>query len=158
MKKRLVYILLGIVIVLNIGMWGIYIQTQSFPAKAQSEAESVAEAQYGVTNLEDFYIFNRNETTYTVRGKKDDGAEVYVMYQPEKEASQEIPVDQIISENQALSIASYDLKDASVREAMLGIDGEQLSWEVSFIDNEGRLGYHYLRAEDGTWYETINDL
>lgn len=158
MKKRFVYILLGIVIVLNIGIWGIYIQSQSFPAKAQSKAQAVAEKQYSLDQLEKFYMFNRSQTTYTILGKKTDGTEIYVVYQPETKASQEIPAKQVISEDQALAIASYDLPNATVREATLGMDGEQLSWEVSFKDKDGQIGYHYLNATDGMWYETVNDL
>lgn len=50
------------------------------------------------------------------------------------------------------------MPDVNVRTANLGIENDTFVWEVSFTDADGRLGYHYINATTGEWYETINDL
>ena len=67
-------------------------------------------------------------------------------------------VDEMVNEDNAFSLTRYEMPDVNVRTANLGIENDTFVWEVSFTDADGRLGYHYINATTGEWYETINDL
>ncbi|MDO4681029.1 MAG: hypothetical protein Q4A55_07275 [Aerococcus sp.] len=158
MSKRLFNFLLGAVILINIAIWSVYLNSQSFTAHAQAETLVKAEQESGVMWVDHFYILNKKSTSYTIVGPDKNKEEVFFSYDPETKKTKTTKAKGMVTEKNALSITQHDLPKAKVGEARLGVDNDQFVWEVSFTDEKGHLGYHYLKATNGEWYETINNL
>ncbi|MDO4670799.1 MAG: DUF5590 domain-containing protein [Aerococcus sp.] len=158
MSKKLFNFLLGIVAVIMIAMWGVYLSSQSLPAHAQAETFAQAKAKAGIRQVDQFYILNKKETTYTIIGPNKDHQQMLFAYDPKTKQTKSVKANGMVTEQNALAITKHDLPKVKVGEARLGVDNDQFVWEVSFTDEKGQLGYHYLKATSGEWYETINNL
>lgn len=158
MNKKVFNVLLGIVAVITLAIWGVYLSSQSLPAHAQAETFAKAKATAGVKSIDDFYILNKQDTTYALIGHDKNHKPVFFAYNPQTKQTKTTSAEGMVSEKNALAITQHDLPKAKVGEARLGLDREAFVWEVSFTDEKGHLGYHYLKATNGEWYETINHL
>lgn len=157
MKRKLFSILIAVMVIYLVGSTYIYVNSQQMVASAEAETTKVAK-DVGLTNITDFYVFNKDETYYAVMGENSEGRQVYFAYQPDTEYQKMGFVDEMVNEDNAYSLTKYEMPDVNVRTANLGIENDTFVWEVSFTDADGRLGYHYINATTGEWYETINDL
>lgn len=157
MKRKLFSILIAVMAVYLVGTTYVYANSQQLVASAEAETKQEAK-EAGLTNISDFYVFNKDETYYALMGENSEGRQVYFAYQPESDYQKMGFVDEMVNEENAYSLTLYEIPDVEVRSANLGIENDTFVWEVSFRDENDRLGYHYINATTGEWYETINDL
>lgn len=157
MKRKLFSILIAVMAIYLVGTTYVYANSQQLVASAEAETKQEAK-EAGLTNISDFYVFNKDETYYALMGENSEGRQVYFAYQPESDYQKMGFVDEMVNEENAYSLTLYEMPDVEVRSANLGIENDTFVWEVSFRDENDRLGYHYINATTGQWYETINDL
>jgi uncharacterized protein YpmB len=157
MKRKLFSILIAVMAIYLVGTTYVYANSQQLVASAEAEAKQEAK-EAGLTNISNFYVFNKDETYYALMGENSEGRQVYFAYQPESDYQKMGFVDEMVNEENAYSLTLYEMPDVEVRSANLGIENDTFVWEVSFRDENDRLGYHYINATTGEWYETINDL
>lgn len=157
MKRKLFSTLIAVMVIYLVGSTYVYANSQQMVANAEAKTTQAAK-DAGLTNITDFYVFNKDETYYAVMGENSEGRQVYFAYQPDSDKQKMGFVDEMVNEDNAFSLTRYEMPDVNVRSANLGIENDTFVWEVSFTDADGRLGYHYINATTGEWYETINDL
>lgn len=157
MKRKLFSILIAIMVIYLVGSTYVYANSQQMIAAEEVQTTKLAE-DAGLHNITDFYVFNKDETYYSVKGENSDGREVYFSYQKDTDNTKSGFVDEMVNEENAYSLTLYEMPNVEVRTANLGVANDTFVWEVSFTDEEGNLGYHYINATNGEWYETINDL
>lgn len=134
-----------------------YLSSQVPLVKAENQVVKVARKE-NLKHIKDFYLFTKDETWLTVRAENAEGREVYFTYQPDKKISHQGFVDEMVTEENALALTRYEKPEVQVKEARLGYEDKYFVWEVSFIDEDGQLGYHYINAYNAVWYETIERL
>ncbi|OYQ66210.1 DUF5590 domain-containing protein [Aerococcus sp. 1KP-2016] len=157
MKRKLFSILMAIMVIYLVGTSYVYFSSQQPVAEAESKTTKLAK-EAGITNIQTFYVFNKDETYYSVLGENAEGRQVYFTYQPDTDYTKSGFMDEMVNEENALALTLYEMPNVKVRNANLGIENDTFVWEVSFTDEEGNLGYHYINATTGEWYETVNDL
>ncbi|KAA9300935.1 MULTISPECIES: DUF5590 domain-containing protein [Aerococcus] len=157
MRKKLLYILIAFLTLYILLTNNVYFSSQKPLIDAEDEVSQVAQ-DHELSAIKDFYLFTKDETWYSVRAENKDGREVYLTYQPDSKTVHKGFVDEMVTEENAIALTHNELPEVEVKEARLGFDDNFFVWEVSFVDKEGNLGYHYINATNGTWYETINNL
>lgn len=158
MKNKIFNSVLVILCVLVVSGWSVYFASQGWLSRAETETEAVAEQTAKVMSIDKFYAFNKNKTIYSIIGTTASGDKIYFAYDPETKNTYTGVASELVDERNALAITRNDLPNVVVKEARLGIDNDIFVWEVSFIDENGNLGYHYINATNGLWYETLNNL
>lgn len=148
-------LILGLII---FGMLTIFINSQKEVNKIEKQVTTLAREEVGLKGVDKLYIFNRDQSSYTVKGKNKDGETIYFAYQPETDEKLTEKEDKLVNEYEALSLTLNALGNVKVKEARLGIDNKQWVWEVSLYNEDGDLGYHYINAVNGHWVETVKNL
>lgn len=157
MKKFLTSLLIGMV-VLILGVT--ILVTRSLKPLAQAEAATidVAERRADLVAADEFYWYNGNETYFTITGKNSADEAIVVIVQQNGGAIEVFQQSEIISRKEALAII-YELENpARILEARIGIHEGQAIWEVSFRQENGRLGYSMLSLTSGRWLRTIKNI
>lgn len=157
MKRRLIHLLIILLGLYLIFSTRTYFRAQLPKVKAENEVTQVAKTA-GIDRIQKFYLYTKDDTWLTVLGKDKNGYEVYYTYQPQKKETHLGYVSEMVTEENALALTRQQLPDVTVKEARLGYGSDRFIWEVSFIDKQGNLGYHYINAENAVWLETINNL
>lgn len=158
MKRKLFSFFMAIMMIYLVATSYVYFTSQKPIAEAEAKTSRVAKDEAELSNISEFYTFTKDETYYSVIGENSEGRQVYFAYQPDTDYTKTGFVDEMVNEDNALSLTLYEMPDVEVRTANLGIENDTFVWEVSFTDADGNLGYHYINATNGEWYETINDL
>lgn len=135
-----------------------YFKSQQPIVQAENEAYEKAKSEIDINGVEDFYMFTKEKTYYSIVSTNQEGRLIYFSYEPGTDYFKTGYGDEMVNETDALAIARYNLPEVEVKEARLGIEEDQFVWEVSFYAEDGSLGYHYIDATTGQWYETINNL
>ncbi|AMB99720.1 hypothetical protein AWM75_06855 [Aerococcus urinaehominis] len=158
MKRKLTWAAIIILMVYIVATSHIFFSSQTSLVRAEQEAIAVAKNEAKLARLDEFYLYTKEQPYYTLIGANDQGELIYFAYLPQEKSSKQAKADQFITEDDAMAIAQNDLGQVKLLTARLGLENERFIWEVSFEDEQGQLGYHYIRADNGQWYETINNL
>jgi uncharacterized protein YpmB len=84
MKRKLFSILIAVMAIYLVGTTYVYANSQQLVASAEAEAKQEAK-EAGLTNISNFYVFNKDETYYALMGENSEGRQVYFAYQPESD-------------------------------------------------------------------------
>lgn len=159
MNKKIFYGFMLILVVYIYVAGSTYFKSQLPIIQAENAVMAKAEAELDLQKYEKLYLFTKGETTYySIVAINQENRPVYFSYDPESEYTKFGYGDEMVNEIDALALARYNLPNVEVKEARLGIEDDQFVWEVSFYAEDGSLGYHYIDATTGQWYETINNL
>lgn len=103
--------------------------------------------------------YNGSESLVTVFGVNDQGEEVavFVTDTDQKEFA-EVNLADGITAKQAIDVVQEEHKVKKVLHATLGIEEEELVWEVAFKGDDDKLNYVYVFFESGQWWKRILNL
>lgn len=158
MSKKVFYSFVAILIGYIFISGNTYFRSQQPIVRAEKKVYEKAKSEIDINGVEEFYMFTKDKTYYSIVSTNKEGRLVYCSYDPKTDYFKSGYGDEMVNETDALAITRYNLPEAEVKEARLGVDEEQFVWEVSFYAEDGSLGYHYIDATTGQWYETINNL
>ncbi|MCZ0717648.1 DUF5590 domain-containing protein [Aerococcus kribbianus] len=158
MKHKVINTLIFILFAYILSTGAVYFSSQKDIAQWEADTLALAENKAGLRQANNFYVFTKNKTYYTVSGENDEGQAIYFTYSPDDDQTYTANVDELVNEDNALALTRNDLGNVQVKTANIGIENGEYVWEVSFRDENGYLGYHYIDASDAQWYETINNL
>lgn len=145
-------------IILIIGATALITRSLTPFYQARSATIEVAERRADLVEAEDFYWYNGNETFFTITGKNSANEEIVVIVQQDGGEVNVFQQSEIISRKHAVSIV-YELENPEhILETRIGIYKGIPIWEVSFRQDNGRLGYTLLMLETGEWVRTIKNI
>ncbi|OCA83539.1 peptidase [Pradoshia sp. D12] len=158
MKK----VIWSIVIIILIGS-GFFIQAiyagDSTRKDAEKSAEDIARETAGMTEVDDFYLYNGNETWSVITGKTADGKKIGVWVPDDKKKkSQIIALSEGISKNKAIAIVKEKKNVKKIVSAHLGMENNQPLWEVTYKNNKDLYGYYYLNFKTGNLIRNYDNL
>lgn len=138
----------------------VVVYTKSIASYNESKEQAF---DYAITNSdivvpEEFYWYNDKETYFTVVGQTEQNEELVVLINQDNGEVTSIPIEETISKQEAIQLTKQARQPDKVLEARIGIDNEIPVWEVSYRNENGRLGYYILALEDGEWLKTINNI
>lgn len=138
----------------------VVVYTKSVALYNESEEQAF---DYAITNSdivvpEEFYWYNDKETYFTVVGQTEQNEELVVLINQDNGEVTSIPIEETISKQEAIQLTKQARQPDKILEARIGMDNEIPVWEVSYRNENGRLGYYILALKDGEWLKTINNI
>ena len=138
--------------------WSIYAVGNHPKAEAERQATTIAKRYANLKTRTDFYIYNRENTYYTVAGKNNKGQRILVIV-PQKNGSVRVVKQSTgLTEQQALAQVKSNEHPKRVLKAVPGIFNDKVVWEVTYLNSKGNLCYDLLNFKTGSYVQQINNL
>jgi uncharacterized protein YpmB len=145
-------ILLTVIIVLLVGIVSVamlFITANNPRSTAKSEATRIAKKYAHVDKVENFYMYTRKDTYYTIQGVDNQKREVYVIVPKDGAKVTVLQASTGISADQAKANAVQNFGASSAVEANLGIWKENPVWEVEGKTSNGNIIFYLFDFKTG---------
>lgn len=149
-------VILGILILL-VG-WSIYFVGTRPKAQAQRQATAIAKRYAHLRTRTDFYIFNRENTYYTVAGLNQKGQKILVIVPQKNGDVRVLKQSQGLSAQQVIAQVKNNERPKKVLKAVPGIFNNKVVWEVTYLNQKGNLCYDLINFKTGKYVQRINNL
>lgn len=157
-SKRMIHDLLILIILIFLVGWSIYAVGNHPKAEAERQATTIAKRYANLKTRTDFYIYNRENTYYTVAGKNNKGQRILVIV-PQKNGSVRVVKQSTgLTEQQALAQVKSNEHPKRVLKAVPGIFNDKVVWEVTYLNSKGNLCYDLINFKTGSYVQQINNL
>lgn len=157
-SKRMIRDLLILIILIFLVGWSIYAVGNHPKAEAERQATTIAKRYANLKTHTDFYIYNRENTYYTVAGKNNKGQRILVIV-PQKNGSVRVVKQSTgLTEQQALAQVKSNEHPKRVLKAVPGIFNDKVVWEVTYLNSKGNLCYDLINFKTGSYVQQINNL
>ena len=157
-SKRMIRDLLILIILIFLVGWSIYAVGNHPKAEAERQATTIAKRYANLKTRTDFYIYNRENTYYTVAGKNNKGQRILVIV-PQKNGSVRVVKQSTgLTEQKALAQVKSNEHPKRVLKAVPGIFNDKVVWEVTYLNSKGNLCYDLINFKTGSYVQQINNL
>lgn len=157
-SKRMIRDLLILIILIFLVGWSIYAVGNHPKAEAERQATTIAKRYANLKTRTDFYIYNRENTYYTIAGKNNKGQRILVIV-PQKNGSVRVVKQSTgLTEQQALAQVKSNEHPKRVLKAVPGIFNDKVVWEVTYLNSKGNLCYDLINFKTGSYVQQINNL
>ena len=157
MKKFVI----GLVLLLSAVIVGaIYVYQQSHNPYDRVESETIAfvSERTDLNQAEDFYWYNGTETYLTVQGFTEDNEEkIYIVRQNGGNIT-EFAAEDTVSRQEAIQLTRQAREPDAILNARIGMVNDTPVWEISYRNQNERLGYYIIHLETGEWLRTIDNI
>lgn len=157
MKK----VIIGLVIVLSaviIGAVYLYQQSNAPYAQAKNETITFISERSDLDQPEDFYWYNGEETTFSVRGFNAEEEEKLYIVKQNGGTITTLDVSETISEQEAIRQTREAREPKRILNAKVGLMKDTVIWEVTYKNENDRLGYYIINLRTGEWMRTIDNI
>lgn len=137
-----------------------FILTRSLSPYNQAKAETIdlASRRADLTQADDFYWFNGEETFFTITGSNSEGTPIVVIVQQDGGAVQVYNEEETVSKEQVVRQTIEREQPEKILEARIGLSQNNPIWEVSFEQENGSVGYTTFSLTTGEWIRTIKNI
>ena len=158
MKQRTIHIA-TIVIVLSLIVASVYFFTVQAPLKrAYDEVSALIQERYQLTAGNQFYQYTGEEATFAVSAFDAAQQPYFVIVHRATGDSHKYAASELFSETAAIAQVQNDIKPRRILAARLGWQNNRPVWEVAYRDDQNRLGYYTIDAQDGTLIKDIGNI
>lgn len=125
----------------------------------KTTAIEIAKEKTKLTEPEDYYLYNGNESWSVVTGKDKNGKKIGVWIPNGKNKEIEvIHLSEGLNEKEAIQIVKDKKKVKSIVSANLGMEKNQPLWEIVFKNSDDLYGYYYLNFKTGDLIRNYDNL
>jgi len=153
---RWLWITLGIVVVVSLGLW--YHHVQSPLNTIRNQAEQIAKDRAKLTTIDDFYWYKHGPSYLAVSGETASQKPLLVLIRQKDGQVTLLNQKDGISAATAQSQAEQAFKPRKILDVALGERKRQVIWDVSFIDSQGKLGYVSYSFKSGNQVRAIRNI
>lgn len=157
-SKRMIRDLLILIILIFLVGWSIYAVGNHPKAEAERQATTIAKRYANLKTRTDFYIYNRENTYYTVAGKNNKGQRILVIVPQKNGSVRAVKQSTGLTEQQALAQVKSNEHPKRVLKAVPGIFNDKVVWEVTYLNSKGNLCYDLINFKTGSYVQQINNL
>lgn len=126
--------------------------------RAESETAEIAAETAGLTQVDNFYWFNSAETSFAITGTNQEGEQLIVIVEQNGGNTTILNQADSITEQQATQLAVDAKNPEELLETRIGMEDGVPVWEVSYKNENGRLGYYVVTVADGEWVRDIENI
>jgi uncharacterized protein YpmB len=157
MKK---WILIPVIVVLVIAgiLVKVYFSSVQPVNAAEKRALSIAKEKVQLSEVDDFHIYNGNETVDVIEGKNKKGSKV-IVWIPEK--SKKVYIKQAkdgITREEAIQKLLQEKRPKKIISVRLGMEKNIPLWEIYYRSENNLINYYYVHFETGEWLKKIENL
>lgn len=145
-------------ILLIVGVTTVLNKSVSPLKQARAETIDLAERQADLVEADDFYWYNGNETYLTVTGKNSLDEEIVVIVKQEGGTIEVVDQKDTFAKGDAIRKVAELESPVRILEARIGIHENLPIWEISFRQENGRIGFTMLSLGTGEWIRTIKNI
>ncbi|PLR77169.1 peptidase [Bacillus sp. V3-13] len=157
MKKWIIIITICFLILIGLAA-NVYLNAVKPVKAAEEKAAAIANAKTDLQSMEDFSIFNGDETYYVVKGINSKN-EKTIVWIPEKGGKiLERKEAKGISREEAIEKVREEKDPEKILSVRLGIIEKQPAWEIYSQSDGGLINYYYLDFDTGEWLTIIENL
>lgn len=149
----LIVILLGIILITSL----VYLRASQPVRLAEKEVTRLAKKYGKIEDVQDFYMYTRQSTSYAVVGTDADGKIKIAIVPKTGEKMIVFNQNEGISEAQMLAQIAQTYPDEIVKKVVLGYEENQAIWEVVTKKDNHRV-YRTFAFKDGTEIKTIDEI
>ncbi len=158
LTSRTVTILTLSILLISAFLLWIFIRSQNQIVKAENETKALVELDYPVKKINQFYWSTFDESTFCMDFVDKKNVQRYAIVTAEGGDLQYFTPKEVITQEEALSIAASEHKLDQLLNARLGLLKKKPVWEIVFKDKNDALTYYYIDAKNGKWIQTIGNL
>lgn len=126
--------------------------------QAKAETISIVEKEVALSEVDDFYWYNGEETYFTLTGKNEESEGIVVLLRQEDESFEVLNKKNLLSKSEAISKVRNLENPEHILEARIGMHKDLAIWEVSFRQDNGKIGYTIISLTTGEWVRTIKNI
>jgi uncharacterized protein YpmB len=156
--KKWIMVLSILVLVLCGLLIKVYLSAVDPVKAAQKKAVSLAKEEVALTEVEDFHIYNGNETVDVIEGKSKENENI-IVWIPEK--SKEIFVRKAkdgLTKEAAIQKLQQEKSPKKIISVRLGMEKNIPLWEIYYRSNNNLINYYYVHFDTGEWLKKIENL
>ncbi|KRN59072.1 DUF5590 domain-containing protein [Limosilactobacillus secaliphilus] len=146
------------VLVLILVVWSSLAIANHPKQAAQRQATQMARRYGHLTSTNDFYIFNREKTYYTVAGKNKRGQQTLVIVPQNGGDIHVVKQSKGISGQDAINKVKSDKRPKKIMKAAPGYFNDRLVWEVTYVNRRGSMCYDLINFKTGNYVQQIDNL
>ena len=156
-KKTVRNIVVTLLLVILV-TWSVYAVANHPRAAAQKQATAMAKKYAGLKSTSGFYIYNRDQTYYTVAGKNAKGQTILVVVPQKGGDIRVLKQSAGLTASQAKSEVKTADNPKRVLKVAMGIFNNKPVWEVTYLNQKGNLCYDLISFTSGKSIQQINNL
>ena len=157
MKKWIILFILMVLVVFGIFMT-VYIRAFSPVKSAQEKAVAIAGKEVQFSQIDDFHIYNGNESVYVIEGKNKKGEKI-ITWIPEKTKKVIVlKASSGLSKQQAIKRLEETKSPKKIISVRLGMEKMIPFWEIYYISDNNLINYYYIQFKTGEWLKKIENL
>jgi uncharacterized protein YpmB len=156
-KKWFLIIGFVVIIIITIGTT-IYLNAIQPFKSAEEKAIELAMAETPLKVVDDFNIYNGEETYYVLQGKNGDGTNLIVWVPEEKGKLMVKKASDGITKKDAIDTVSAEIASDTIITVKLGMEKGIPLWEVHSRTKGNLLNYYSIEFETGEWLKKIENL
>ncbi|UUX34533.1 hypothetical protein [Fundicoccus culcitae] len=158
MSRKTVTTISIILLVILVGMFWLFMESQASIYQAEDEAVAIVEVDYPVKQVNEFYWVTFDETFFSLDFFDNQEVQRYAIISQEGGDTDYYTYDELISEPQAKELTLANMGEVDIIQARLGKLANNPVWEITLRNANGTLTYYYLNAVNGTWVQTIENI
>lgn len=136
----------------------VYIRAFSPVKSAQEKAVAIAGKEVHFSQIDDFHIYNGNESVYVIEGKNKKGEKI-ITWIPEKTKKVIVlKASSGLSKQQAIKRLEETKSPKKIISVRLGMEKMIPFWEIYYISDNNLINYYYIQFKTGEWLKKIENL
>lgn len=136
----------------------VYIRAFSPVKSAQEKAVAIAGKEVQFSQIDDFHIYNGNESVYVIEGKNKKGEKI-ITWIPEKTKKVIVlKASSGLSKQQAIKRLEETKSPKKIISVRLGMEKMIPFWEIYYISDNNLINYYYIQFKTGEWLKKIENL
>ncbi|QED48405.1 cell wall elongation regulator TseB-like domain-containing protein [Cytobacillus dafuensis] len=157
MKKIIIIFLIILAVGLGSGIF-VYLKAVEPVKAAEKKAIEIALKETRLKEVDDFQLYNGQETYYVLKGKDKNGTALYVWI-PENEGRIIVRnVKDGVTKQEALNKLKEEKNPKEIISIRLGIENNIPLWEIYYRTEGDLINYYYVDFETGKWRKNIENL
>lgn len=157
-RKHPIRLTIVIIILIFLFGWGVYAIGNHPRNESRSQAISLAKKYAHLKYPDDFYIYNREHTYYTITGKNQKNQSILVLIAQKGGKIRILKQKNGITKNEALTQIWAKRNPKKVLKIAPGIFNNRPVWEISYLNQKGNLCYELLSFKNGKDIQKIENL
>ncbi|MER2063854.1 MAG: DUF5590 domain-containing protein [Alkalibacterium sp.] len=157
MKKVIIGLLLTLSAII-IGAIFLYQSARTPYRQAENETITFLSERTDLDRVEDFYWYNGETTIFTVRGFNEADQEKYYIVQSEGGNIMTFDASETVTEQAARRQTREAREPKRILNAKVGLMDDTPIWEVTYKNENDRLGYYIIDLQTGEWLRTIDNI
>lgn len=152
--RNLLIVIVAIIVIVGI----FYLISNQPRSAARRQTVSIAKKYAHLKDPGSFYIYNRENTYYTIAGRNNQNQPILVVVSQHGGNVRVLKQSSGLTAQQVIQQVRQDHHPQKVLKVAPGVFNDKVVWEVTYRNQKGQLCYDLINFKTGKVVQTINNL